>query len=136
MYALETTVFSSLRRPDRAPRVGVAEDQFFLSVVTLGEIVWGIAQQEGRNPAFAQDLQSWIDRTTLLFADRLLPFGPEEALIWRRLSDGIGHHGAGLQIAATAPARGAIVVTGDVAHFEPSCVRIDNPYTAPGPARN
>lgn len=141
MYLLDTNVISSLRRPDRATRVlnwlhDVAEEQLFLSVVSLGEIARGIAQQEGRNPAFAQDLQSWLDRTTLLFADRLLPFGPEEALIWGRLSARIGHHGADLQIAATALARGAIVVTGDVAHFEPTGVRIENPFTYLGPARN
>lgn len=114
----------------------VAEDQPFPSVVTLGEIARGIAQQERRNPASAHDLQSWLDRTRLLFADRLLPFGPEEALIFGRLSARIGHRGADLQIAATALARGAIVVTGDVVHFASTGVRVENPFAFRGAVRS
>jgi toxin FitB len=133
MYLLDTNVLSALRRPDRAPQITnwlqtKPEDQLFVSVVTLGEIERGIVLQEGRNPDFARDLRGWIDRTSLLFADRLLPFGPEEARIWGRLSARIGHNGADLQIAATALAQGAIVVTGNVSDFEPTGVEIENPF--------
>ena len=133
MYLLDTNVLSALRRPDRAPQITnwlqtKPEDQLFISVVTLGEIERGIVLQEGHNPDFARDLRSWIDRTSLLFADRLLPFGPEEARIWGRLSARIGHNGADLQIAATALAQGAIVVTGNVSDFEPTGVEIENPF--------
>ena len=100
----------------------------FLSVITLGEIERGIAQQEQRNPEFAADLQAWIDRTLLLFADRLLPFGPEESRIWGRLSARLGHSSADLLIAATALSRGAIVVTGNVTNFEPTGVEIVDPF--------
>jgi len=133
MYVLDTNVLSALRRPDRAPRVASwlqeqSESQLFLSVITLGEIEHGIAQQEQRNPEFASDLRAWIDRTVLLFGDRLLPFGTEEARIWGRLSAQIGHSGADLLIAATALSRGAIVVTGNVADFEPTGVDIMDPF--------
>jgi len=133
MYLLDTNVLSALRRPDRAPQIAdwlrmKAEDQLFISVVTLGEIERGIALQEDRNPDFANDLRGWIDRTSLLFADRLLAFGPEEARIWGRLSARIGHNGADLQIAATALALGAVVVTGNVSDFEPTGVEIENPF--------
>ena len=63
-----------------------------------------------------------------LFADRLLPFGPEEARIWGRLSAKLGHDGADLQIAATALTQGAVVVTGNVSDFEPAGVEIENPF--------
>ncbi|MCC6006797.1 MAG: type II toxin-antitoxin system VapC family toxin [Rhodobacteraceae bacterium] len=133
MYLIDTNVLSALRRPDRAPQVtdwlrAKPEDQLFISVVTLGEIERGIALQEDRNPGFATDLRRWIDRTSLLFADRLLPFGAEEARIWGRLSARIGHNGADLQIAATALAQGAIVVTGNVSDFEPTGVEIESPF--------
>lgn len=133
MYLIDTNVLSALLRPDRAPRVvawlrSKPEDQLALSVITLGEIERGIAQQEERNPPFARDLRHWIDRTTLLFADRLLPFGAEEAQIWGRLSARLGHGGADLQIAATALARNAVVVTGTVSDFEPTGVEIENPF--------
>jgi len=133
MYLIDTNVLSALRRPDRAPQVAdwlrsKPEDQLFISVVTIGEIERGIALQDGRNPEFAQDLRRWIDRTSLLFSDRLLPFGAEEARVWGRLSARIGHTGADLQIAATALTHGATVVTGNVSDFEPTGVEIENPF--------
>lgn len=133
MFLLDTNVLSALRRPERAPQVAAwlkskPEDQLFLSVVTLGEIERGIAQQDARNPEFAGGLRAWLDRTTLLFSDRLLPFGPDEARLWGRLSAQIGHSGADLLIAATALTVGATVVTGNVRDFEPTGVLIENPF--------
>lgn len=133
MYLLDTNVISAIRRPDRAPRVaawlrGKPEAELFLSVVTLGEIERGIARQDQTNPAFAADLRAWVDRTVRLFSDRILPFDAEAARIWGRLSADIGHGGADLMIAATALARGATVVTGNVADFAPTGVRLENPF--------
>lgn len=133
MYILDTNVISAVRRPDRAPRVaawlqGKPEAALFLSVITLGEIERGICAQERQNPVFAADLRSWVDRTVRLFSDRLLAFGAEEARIWGRLSQDIGHGGADLMIAATALARGATVVTGNVEDFRPTGVALENPF--------
>ena len=133
MFVLDTNVISAVRRPDRAPSVaawlrGRAESELFLSVVTLGEIERGIRKQERRSPEFAADLQIWTDRTMTLFADRILPFGAEDARIWGRLSADLGHDGADLMIAATALALGAAVVTGNVVHFRPTGVWFVNPF--------
>ncbi|MGA0541912.1 type II toxin-antitoxin system VapC family toxin [Neotabrizicola sp. VNH66] len=133
MYLLDTNVISAVRRPDRAPQVaawlqGRPQDQLFLSVITLGEIERGIRAQDRLNPVFAADLRAWMDRTLRLFSDRLLPFGADEARIWGRLSQDIGHDGADLMIAATALARDAVVVTGNVDDFRPTGVRIENPF--------
>lgn len=133
MYVLDTNVISAVRRPDRAPKVaawlqGKPEAELFLSVITLGEIERGIRAQERTNPVFAADLRAWVDRTVRVFSDRLLPFGPEEARIWGRLSQDIGHGGADLMIAATALARGATVVTGNVDDFQHTGVEIENPF--------
>jgi len=133
MYLLDTNVLSALGRPERAPKVtkwlrSKPEEQLFLSVITIGEIERGIAQQKHRNPRFAEDLQHWIDRTTLLFADRLLSFGTDDARIWGNLSARIGHNGADLQIAATALVYGATVVTGNISDFEPTGAKIEDPF--------
>lgn len=133
MFLLDTNVISAVRRPDRAPQVaawlrGKPESALFLSTITLGEIERGIRAQERVNPGFAADLRGWMDRTVQLFADRLLPFGAEEARIWGRLSQDIGHGGADLMIAATALARGATVVTGNVEDFRPTGAAILNPF--------
>lgn len=132
-FLLDTDVLSASRRPERAVAVAAwikskPEEDLYLSVVTLGEIERGIALQAGRQPEFAAELRAWIDRTVRLFADRLLPFGPEEARIWGRLSAKLGHHGADLQIAATALAQGAVVVTRNVSDFEPAGVAVENPF--------
>lgn len=133
IYLLDTNVLSAVRRPDRAPQVaawlrGKPESALYLSVITLGEIERGIAQQQARNPGFAVDLRQWLDRTLLIFADRLLEFGAEDARIWGRLSHQIGHSGADLMIAATALRHGATVVTGNIADFKASGVALENPF--------
>ena len=132
-FLLDTDVLSASRRPARAVAVAAwlkskPEEDLYLSVVTLGEIERGIALQARRQPEFAAEPRAWIDRTVRLFADRLLPFGPEEARIWGRLSARLGHDGADLQIAATALTQGAVVVTGNVSDFEPAGVEIENPF--------
>jgi hypothetical protein len=133
MYLLDTNVISAVRRPDRAPQVAAwlrarPESALFLSVISLGEIERGIRAQERANSAFAADLRAWVDRTVRLFSDRILPFGPEDARIWGRLSQDLGHAGADLMIAATALAHGAAVVTGNTDDFRPTGVRLENPF--------
>lgn len=135
IYLLDTNVLSALRRPDRAPQVArwladKPDDSLFLSVITLGEIERGIALQIPRDPIFARDLQAWLDRTTRLFADRILPFDAQAARIWGQLSARIGNAGADLQIAATALARDATVVTGDRA-FLATGARLASPFPEP-----
>ena len=132
-FLLDTDVLSASRRPERAVAVAAwlrskPEEDLYLSVVTLGEIECGIALQARKQPEFAAELRAWIDRTVRLFADRLLPFGPEEARLWGRLSAKLGHDGADLQIAATALAQGAVVVTGNVSDFKPTGVAVENPF--------
>ncbi|TDK45727.1 type II toxin-antitoxin system VapC family toxin [Antarcticimicrobium luteum] len=133
MYLLDTNVISAVRRPDRAPQVRAwlmskPEADLYLSVITLGEIERGIRQQDRGNPDFADDLRAWLDRTMLIFSDRLLAFGAEEARIWGRLSHQLGHSGADLMIAATALHHGATVVTGNVVDFRPTGVLLENPF--------
>lgn len=133
MYILDTNVISAVRRPDRAPQVAAwlkskPEAELFLSVVTLGEIERGIHRERRRDPAFAADLQAWLDRTVTLFSDRILPFAAADAVIWGRLSAEIGHAGADLMIAASALARNATVVTGNMDDFRPTGVVLENPF--------
>lgn len=137
MFVLDANVISAVRRPDRAPSVaawlrGRAESELFLSVVILGEIERGIRKQERRSPDFAADLHVWTDRTMTLLADRILPFGAEDARIWGRLSADLGHDGADLVIAATALAHGAAVVTGNAEHWHGSTASDASPPAMSG----
>lgn len=133
IYVLDTNVISAARRPDRAPQAaawlaGRPEETLYISVISLGEIARGIRLQVTKNPVFAADLQAWLDRTTRIFADRILPFSAEDAVIWGRLSADIGHPGADLMIAAQALARDATVVTGNSRDFAATGAPIADPF--------
>ena len=130
---LDTNVVSALRRPDRHPQVAhwVAArqpEELFLSAVTIGEIWRGIAQQERRNAPFAHELTVWLARLLTQYGGRVLPFDVPAAQRWGRLSASLGYDSADLMIAATALEHGLIVVTRNVRHFEPTGVRVLNPF--------
>lgn len=133
IYILDTNVVSAVRRAGRAPKVAAwlaerSEADLFLSTITLGEIERGIRLQETNNPDFAQDLRLWLDRTLLIFGDRLIDFTARDAVIWGQLSARLGHPGADLMIAAQALSRDATVVTGNVSDFNPTGVRTIDPF--------
>lgn len=133
MYLLDTDIVSAARRPERAARVAAwlrdrDEASLYLSVVTLGEIERVIVLQERSNPAFAEDLRAWAERTAMLFADRILPFGIAEARVWGRLSARLGHGGADLMIAASALVHGATIVTRNRTDFAPTGAKLEDPF--------
>ena len=137
MYLLDTNVLSALRRPDRHPAptswlTDQRSSDIYLSVVTLGEIERGIALQIHRAPDFARDLAQWHERTLAWFADRILPVDVATARRWGRLSAAIGNQDVDLLIAATALEHGLTVVTRNVRHFEPTGVRVINPFDSEG----
>ena len=95
MFLLDTDVLSAFRRRDRRPdAVQWLEAQrnvdLHLSVVTIGEIERGITQQEERNPAFAAELASWLDRVLAWYGDRILPVSVLTARRWGQLSAPLG----------------------------------------------
>lgn len=133
MYLLDTNVVSALRRPDRHPEPASwlraqRPSDVFLSVVTLGEIERGIAQQSRRDPDFAHDLAQWHERTLAWFVDRILPVDISTARRWGRLSASIGNQDVDLLIAATALEHGLTVVTRNIRHFDPTGVQVLNPF--------
>ena len=132
-FILDTNVISAVRRSERAPRVAAwlarqRETDLFISVITLGEIERGIRLQEPRDERFARDLRRRLDRTVMLFQDRLLEFTAADALAWGTLSARMGHPGADLMIAAQALSRDATVVTGNGADFTATGVRSVEPF--------
>ncbi len=133
MYLLDTVVLSELRKRDRHPGVvrwlrNSPADDLFLSAVTIGEIERGIVRQRGKDPAFAEALESWLDRTIQIYADRILPIDTRIARRWGSLSARIGHDGADLLIAATALEHDLTVVTRNTRHFEPTGVTVIDPF--------
>ena len=132
MYLLDTDVVSALRRPERNTVVSAwvrnqTPDNLYTSVITVGEIWYGIARQRRRQPEFAAQLERWLESVTALFKDRVLVFDDAAARRWGVLHAELGFTSSDLQIAAIAWSRGLTVVTRNVRHFEPTGVSTLNP---------
>ena len=137
MYLLDTNVVSALRRPERHPAPiswlkGQRASDVYLSVVTLGEIERGIAQQATRDPDFASELAHWLEHTLSWFTDRILPVDIATSRRWGRLSASVGNQDVDLLIAATALEHGLTVVTRNVRHFVRTDVEVFNPFEDEG----
>ena len=132
MYLLDTDVVSALRRPERNAVVSAwvrnqTPHRLYTSVITVGEIWYGIARQRRRQPEFAAQLERWLESVTALFKDRVLVFDDAAARRWGVLHAELGFTSSDLQIAAIAWSRGLTVVTRNVRHFEPTGVSTLNP---------
>jgi predicted nucleic acid-binding protein len=135
MYLLDTVALSELRRRRRNPGferwfAEQRDDDLFLSVITIGEVERGVAQERQRGSAFADALEIWRDGVVDAFGDRILPVNQAIARHWGRLGARLGNSSADLLIAATAAVHGLTVVTRNVRHFIPAGVRVENPFEA------
>ena len=133
MILLDTVVLSELRKARPHPGVvvflrGQAADATFISAMTLGEIEAGIEKQRSHNSGFADALARWLATTEQQFAHCVLPVTPAIAKLWGRLCVQTGNKGIDNLIAATALCHNLTLVTRNVKHFEPTGVRVVNPF--------
>jgi len=138
MYLVDTDVISEVRKGENA-NTGVraffrkATDDdlaLYLSVVTIGEMRQGVETIRYRGDApQAERLESWLNRVTKDYADSILPFDEETAHVWGRLRVPHPENPLDKQIAATALIYDLTVVTRNTAHYEPTGVRVLNPFT-------
>ncbi len=133
MYVLDTDVLSLLRRPERNPTITNWYEQqdvseLYTSVIAIGEIQRGIVRESRRDAGFADVLSEWLRRVLREFADRILDVDLAIARRWGQLTGDIGHMNSDLLIAATALEHDFAVVTRNVSDFEPTGVRIVNPF--------
>lgn len=99
-----------------------------------GKIELGIERQRTVNPAFAKDLENWLDVVLRAYAERILPLDVNVARRWGRLAANIGNKGLDLAIAATALEHGLTVVTRNLSDFLPTGAQTFNPFD-PTPRR-
>lgn len=133
-YLLDTNIISELRKRERAePSVshwfdGLADQEIYLSVLTIGEIRRGVENVRRRDPSSATALESWLARVAEIHRDRILPVDRAIAEEWGRMSvpdplpvvDGL--------LAATAKVVGLTLVTRNVADVEATGVELLNPF--------
>jgi predicted nucleic acid-binding protein len=133
-YLVDTNVISELRKKERAdPAVrewfaSVADEEIFLSVLTVGEIRQGVERIRRRDPGAATALDRWLDRVVEMHRDRLVPVDRLVAEEWGRMNvpdplpviDGL--------LAATAKITGLTLATRNVVDVERTGVGLVNPF--------
>ena len=134
-YLLDTNVISELRKGERAnPSVAswfadVADEEIFLSVLTIGEIRRGAESVRRRDPDSAATLDSWLARLSEAHRDRIVPVDRPIAEEWGRMNvpdplpvvDGL--------LAATARILGLTLVTRNTADVEGTGVELLDPFS-------
>jgi len=137
MFVLDTNVVSELRKVRlgkadsnvTAWAQGVDATDLFVSAITVMELELGVLAIERKDATQGAMLRSWLDLHVLPeFSGRTLPVDTAVAQRCARLHvpDKRGERDA--LIAATALVHGMAVVTRNVADFEPTGVRIVNPW--------
>ena len=133
---LDTCILSELRRPNchdgvRSAVTELASEELFVSVISIGEIVKGIALlEESRRK---QELSSWVRNLELNYTDRLLPVDLEVVRIWGEITAVAQKQGITIPvcdrlIASTARRHGLHLMTRNTADFEPTGVMLINPW--------
>lgn len=134
---LDTCVIPELRKAGINPRLkelmdGINEEDLFMSVISLGELVKGISfLDEGKRK---RELLSWVSGLEKVFADRILNIDQETAHIWGEITAKAKKAGKivpacdGL-IAATALKHGLHLLTRNNADFVPTGVLIIDPWS-------
>lgn len=131
---LDTNVISELRKGERANAAvsawfeGLADEEIFISVLTIGEIRRGIESIRRRDLDSAAALDGWLARVVEAHRDRIIGIDRAIAEEWARLNvpdplpvvDGL--------LAATAKVADLTLATRNVADVEGTGVAIFNPF--------
>ena len=133
MYLVDTNVLSEARRGSNEARIwlrSVDPSTIYLSIVTLGEIMKGIALKRRTDTRTAASLTAWLEQLRHDHRDRILPISDCVALEWGRLATERPRSMADGLIAATAAIHNKIIVTRNVDDFEDTHVPVINPWEA------
>ena len=137
MFILDTNVVSELRKVRLGKsdkRVAkwadsVAAADLYLSVITIHELEMGVLLAERRDPAQGAMFRAWLNSHVLpAFMGRVLPIDMAVAQRSASLHVPDPRPVRDSLIAATALVHGMTVVTRNIADFEPTGVKLLNPW--------
>jgi len=137
-YLIDTNVLSELRKKDRCDRhvrswfEQTAEDEIYLSVLTIGELRRGIESVQRRDKAQAAALNTWLLALAETFGQKILSVDTAVAEEWGRMNvpnplpviDGL--------LAATAKVHNLTLVTRNTRDIDRTGVRCLNPFGIQG----
>lgn len=131
MYLVDTSIVSEARR-------GTAEAvswlrsvnplSVYLSALTLGEVMRGIALKQKADPRAAAHLAEWLRKLRHDHLDRILPVTDEISVEWGRIAAIRPRGDVDGLIAATAIVHDLILVTRNVEDFEDTDATVINPW--------
>ena len=134
-FLLDTNVISELRRPERATPAVVkwvgsqAEDALFCSVVSILELETGALRTLRHDNLQGTMLRTWIDEKVLpRFGGTIISIDTAIALKCASLHVPNPPSDRDAFIAATALVHGLTVVTRNTRDFEPTGVKLFNPW--------
>lgn len=134
-WLIDTNVISEIRKGEGChPLVAawwaeLADDDLFLSTLTIGEIRKGIEIVRPRNPAKAEQIEAWLRLLCDSFAERILPVDAQVAQSWGRLCAIRQMPAIDTLLAATALVHGLVLATRNVAHVAGSGARLFDPFS-------
>jgi hypothetical protein len=133
MFLLDTMVISENFKRYSFPAVidwlrARTPETIFVSVITFGEIAAGLEKQRMTDTDAFGRLAAWLDETRRDYAARTIQINTDVAVRWGRLYTQLKRRDTDLLLAATALAFDLTLVTRNVRHFEPTGVRLFNPY--------
>jgi len=133
---LDTCVVAELRRSQPAPQVVAAlaaraDEDLYLSVLTIGEIAKGMALLP--DGAKRRGLEAWMAGLQKQFSERLVGIDSETAEIWGAATACASQRGVVLPaidglIAAQAIRHGLAVATRNTRHFVEAGALVWNPW--------
>ncbi len=134
-FLLDTNVVSELRKKHRCDRnvaawqIDVAEDEFFVSAITMMEIRSGILLAKSKNLPQAELLSEWYEtQVKTTFFGKVLPVDLEVSEYCSVLVNMRTRSLADALIAATAHVRNLTLATRNIDDFADCGVKLVNPW--------
>lgn len=131
MYLVDTNVISEARRgtPQAVNWMRSVDPQaIFLSVLTLGEIMRGIALKQKSDTSDAGHLAEWLRKLRHQHVERILPITDQITVEWGRIAAIRPRGDVDGLIAATAIVHDLAVVTRNVDDFNDTGADVINPW--------
>jgi len=135
VYLLDTNVISELRhgkpQQSQAVRAWAADKEMsrlFLSAITVLELEKGVQALERKLPPQGSALRDWLNRVKTAFADRILPFSEDTAVLCAGMHFPDPKPERDAMIAATALQHRMTLVTRNTVDFENTGVALINPF--------